>query len=158
MNIKLLVMDVDGTLTDGCIYMSSQGEVMKAFNIKDGYAIKHILPSLGILPVIITGRKSDIVECRANELDIIELHQGVTDKIAVLKDVASKFNATLDEIAYIGDDINDLPCIDRCGFTACPNDAVDEVKQNVKYICKLNGGCGAVREVITLLEKMYLRK
>ena len=152
MNIKLLVMDVDGTLTDGYIYLSGQGEVMKAFDIKDGYAIKHILPVLGITPIIITGRKSDIVECRAKELNVFELYQGVSNKITVLRTVAKKYSATLDEIAYIGDDLNDLPCIELCGFTACPGDAVDEVKQKVKYVCKCNGGRGAVRELITILE------
>ena len=80
MKIKLLVMDVDGTLTDGCIYTGSNGEMMKAFDVKDGYAIKHILPELGIIPAIITGRRSDIVACRARELDIEELYQGVADK------------------------------------------------------------------------------
>ena len=153
MNVKLLVMDVDGTLTDGCIYMSGQGEVMKAFNIKDGYAIKHILPTLSITPVIITGRKSDIVERRAKELDILELHQGVTDKVLVLQNVAEKFNVELKDIAYIGDDLNDLPCIELCGVTACPQDAVEEVKQKVNYICKNNGGQGAVREFIMQMEK-----
>ena len=153
MNVKLLVMDVDGTLTDGCIYMSGQGEVMKAFNIKDGYAIKHILPTLSITPVIITGRKSDIVERRAKELDILELHQGVSDKVLVLQNVAEKFNVELKDIAYIGDDLNDLPCIELCGVTACPQDAVEEVKQKVNYICKNNGGQGAVREFIMQMEK-----
>lgn len=153
MNIKMLVMDVDGTLTDGTIYMSNQGEVMKAFDVKDGYAIKHILRSLDILPVIITGRRSEIVQRRAQELDIFELYQGVSDKVAVLTSIAEKYHVTADEIAYIGDDVNDLPCIKYCGFTACPSDAVEEIKEYVNYICKHNGGRGAVREFIGLLSK-----
>lgn len=151
MKIKMLVIDVDGTLTDGRIYVSAQGEVMKAFDVKDGYAIKHILPRVGIIPVIITGRKSDIVKCRAKELDIIELHQGISDKIAVLKKVAEKYDVLLQEIAYIGDDVNDVSCIECCGLTACPRDAVDEVKKKVKYICKNNGGNSAVREFISVI-------
>ena len=148
MKIKLLVMDVDGTLTDGKIYMGENGEVMKAFNVKDGYAIAHMLPEMGIIPVIITGRKSKIVENRAKELGITELYQGVGDKLAVLKNVAEKYNASPDEIAYIGDDINDLDCIEYCGVTACPADAVEEVKRIATYVCKKNGRDGAVREYI----------
>lgn len=151
MSIKMLVMDVDGTLTDGAIYMSGQGEVMKAFDIKDGYAIKHILPTLGITPVIITGRKSDIVKRRAAELDIVELYQGVSDKVSVLKEVAEKHSVCAEEIAYIGDDLNDLPAIEFCGLTACPQDAVETVKAMVDHVCRHNGGRGAVREFIDLM-------
>ena len=148
MKIKLLVMDVDGTLTDGKIYMGENGEVMKAFNVKDGYAIAHMLPEMGIIPVIITGRKSKIVENRAKELGITELYQGVGDKLAQLKKVAEKCNASPEEIAYIGDDLNDLECIKYCGVTACPADAVEEIKQKVSCVCQSNGGKGVVREFI----------
>lgn len=150
--IKLLVMDVDGTLTDGKIYMGNNGEVMKAFDVKDGCGIKDILPTLGITPVIITGRVSQIVENRTKEIGITELHQGVRDKLAVLKEVAEKYNASQNEIAYIGDDINDLECIEYCGFTACPADAVDEVKKSVNYICEKDAGGGAIRELIQLFQ------
>ena len=105
------------------------------------------------MPVIITGRKSDIVERRAKELDIFELHQGVSDKVAVLTSVAERYQVIFDEIAYIGDDVNDLPCIECCGYTACPNDAVAEVKEKVKFICKKNGGFGAVREFIEMIKR-----
>lgn len=151
MKVKLLVMDVDGTLTDGKIYMSGQGELMKAFDVKDGYAIRHILPTLGITPVIITGRKSDIVARRAEELAITELYQGVPDKVKILQEVADRYFVKAEEIAYIGDDFNDLPAIRFCGFTACPQDAVDEVKQAVDYVCSRGGGCGAVREFIRII-------
>ena len=154
MKIKLLVMDVDGTLTDGKIYMGENGEVMKAFNVKDGYAIAHMLPEMGIIPVIITGRKSKIVENRAKELGITELYQGVGDKLTQLKIVAEKYNAAPEQIAYIGDDLNDLECIDYCGVTACPADAVEEVKRVVTYVCKHNGGDGAVRGFIKISNLM----
>ena len=147
--IKMLVMDVDGTLTDGKIYIGPQGEVMKAFNVKDGYVIKHILPEMGIIPVIITGRTSAIVEYRAKELDVTELYQGVTDKLAQLKKVAEKYQLTKDQIAYIGDDVNDLECIKYCGFSACPNDAVEEVKRCVDYLCVLSGGFGIINEMVS---------
>ena len=148
MKIKLLVMDVDGTLTDGKIYMGENGEVMKAFNIKDGYAIAHMLPEMGIIPVIITGRESKIVENRAKELGITELYQGVSNKLEKLKEVAEKYHAAPEEIAYIGDDLNDLECIEYCGLTACPKDAVDELREKVDYVCMLDGGKGIVREFI----------
>ena len=146
--IKLLVMDVDGTLTNGKIFIGPDGEVMKAFDVKDGYAIAHILPVYGIIPVIITGRESKIVMKRAEELKIKELHQGVSDKLSKLKEVADKYGATSKEIAYIGDDINDLDCIKYCGWTGCPADAIDVVKENSSFISRFNGGSGAVRECI----------
>lgn len=153
--VRMLVMDVDGTLTDGHIYVGAEGEMMKAFHVQDGYAIAHILPELGITPVIITGRSSKIVEKRAAELKITHLHQGVADKLAKLKEIASELGVFAEEIAYIGDDVNDLDCIRYCGYTACPADAVPEVLKAVQYVCKRNGGRGAVREFIDVLGAEY---
>lgn len=147
MKIKMLVMDVDGTLTDGKIYIGSQGELMKAFNVKDGYGIVQAREN-GILPVIITGRKSEIVSQRAKELKITELHQGISHKLDKLKEILEEKSISLEEVAYIGDDVNDLDCIIACGCTACPEDAVDEVKVHVNYVCQKKGGEGAVREFI----------
>ena len=146
--IKLLVMDVDGTLTDGGIYIGVEGELMKAFNVQDGYGIAQILPKLGITPVIITGRNSKIVEHRAKEIKITHLYQGISDKLSQLKAIAAELGAEPDEVAYIGDDLNDLDCIYYCGYTACPADAVPEVQEAVDYVCKRDGGRGAVREFI----------
>ena len=148
MSIKMLVMDVDGTLTDGRIYVGAEGEVMKAFDVRDGYAIAHILPEMGIIPVIITGKSSEIVAQRAKTLKIAEVHQGIWDKLTKLKEVAAKYNAKQEEIAYIGDDVNDIECMQYCSLTACPKDALDEVKNYVDYICEHDGGRGAVREFI----------
>ena len=145
MDIKMLVMDVDGTLTDGKIYMSPSGELMKAFNIKDGYAIAH-LREYGIEPCIITGRESDIVRQRCTELKIKELYQGVENKLYKLKELCNKLGVEISEVAYIGDDVNDLTCIQQCGCTACPADAVKAVKEKVDYVCSEKGGEGAVRE------------
>lgn len=147
MKIKILVMDVDGTLTDGRLYIGPAGEVMKAFDVKDGYGIVQI-QKLGVVPVIITGRKSEIVRLRAEELGISELHQGVQNKLHKLKEVAEKYHCVPDEIAYIGDDCNDLACIQYCGVTACPQDAAEDVKHVVQYVCQKNGGNGAVREFV----------
>ena len=148
MSIKLLVMDVDGTLTDGHIYMGPDGEVMKAFDVKDGYGIAHILPRYGIIPVIITGRRSQIVERRCAELGITELYQGVGDKLERLKEITGKYNLQSEEVAYIGDDENDLACMNYAGLSACPSDAEEKTMQAADYVCKVPGGRSAVREFI----------
>lgn len=151
-NIKCVVMDVDGTLTDGKIYMGNDGETFKAFDIKDGYGIACILKERNIIPVILTGRESKIVENRANELAIKYIYQGVSNKLEKIDQITKELNIKLSSIAYIGDDNNDLSCIKYIntngGFTACPNDATQIVKKEVYYIANLNGGNGAVREII----------
>ena len=152
--IKLLFMDVDGTLTDGKIYMGENGEVMKAFDIKDGYGINEMLPKLGIIPVIITGRTSKIVENRAKELHITELYQGKHDKLDTMLEVMKKYNCTKENCAYIGDDVLDIPCMELCAIAACPADAVKDVKDNCVYICKNKAGCGAVRELIEMIQRV----
>ncbi len=151
MNIKMLVMDVDGTLTDGRIYMGPEGEAMKAFDAKDGYGIAQLLPKLGITPVIITGRKSQILEHRARELKIAELYQGVADKLPKLQQLAAARGLSREEIACIGDDVNDLECLRWCGLSAAPADAQEEVLSAVTYRCRREGGRGAVREFIRFL-------
>ena len=146
--IKYLVMDVDGTLTDGKIFMSPSGEAMKAFSIKDGYGIHDILIPSGITPVIITGRSSDIVLNRCKELGITEIHQGVKDKVEKLKSLVSDFS----EVAYIGDDLNDFACMAAVksfgGLVGCPADAVEKVKAIADYVAIHNGGEGAVRDFV----------
>ena len=151
--IKMLIMDVDGTLTDGKIYMGPQGEVMKAFHCKDGLGIAQLLPEMGIVPVIITGRSSKIVENRARELKISHLYQGISDKLTVLDQMAIEMRISRQQIAYIGDDLNDLSAMQVCGCTACPADAVEEIKQIANYVCQHSGGDGAVREFIDYLRK-----
>ena len=146
--IEYLVMDVDGTLTDGKIYMSNDGEIMKAFNSKDGVGIHDILIPSGIRPVIITGRVSGIVMNRCRELNITEVYQGVKDKIEQLK----KITYDLSCVAYIGDDVNDLICMQSVkeagGIVGCPADASREVKEIADFISQRNGGDGAVRDFI----------
>lgn len=150
---KILFMDVDGTLTDGKIYMGTDGEVMKAFDIKDGYGIHELLPEHGIIPVIITGRTSKIVENRAKELGISELYQGKHDKLGTMEAVLNKYSVLYAEAAYIGDDILDLCCLELCGYRGCPADAVDAIKTNCNYVCKNTSGNGAVREFIEWIIK-----
>lgn len=151
--IKYLIMDVDGTLTDGKIYMGNDGEVMKAFNIKDGCGIHDILIPAGITPVIITGRSSKILENRCKELGITNLHQGIRNKVEKLLTITTD----LSTVAYIGDDINDLSCMEPIkeagGLVGCPADAVQKVKNIADFISTRNGGNGAVREFIEWLLK-----
>ena len=159
--IKYLIMDVDGTLTDGKIYISPSGEAFKAFDVKDGYAIHALLKKHSIIPVIITGRNSEIVSRRAIELDIKEIHQGASDKLEVLHKILNQENQSFDTVAYIGDDLNDIECMtlvkNSGGYVGCPADAVAEVKEVASYICSSNGGCGAVREFISKIIKLNNR-
>lgn len=155
--IKYFIMDVDGTLTDGKIYIGSEGEVCKAFNVKDGCGIHDILIPSGIVPVIITGRTSLIVERRCLELGIQDLYQGVPNKKFVLNKLLEESGYDCKDVAYIGDDINDLGCMqiikESGGLIGCPVDAVDEVRIIADFISKKNGGDGAVREFIEWILK-----
>ena len=157
MDVKVLFMDVDGTLTDGKIYMGADGEVCKAFNIKDGYGIHDILIPMGIVPAIITGRSSEIVIKRCAELGIFEVHQGVRDKTDKMKEVLEKRGLFLRNAAYIGDDINDIPCMKIIklagGVVGCPFDAAEEIKNISDYISSYKGGEGAVRDFIEWIVK-----
>jgi 3-deoxy-D-manno-octulosonate 8-phosphate phosphatase, YrbI family len=153
--IKLLVMDVDGTLTDGRIYMGNSGEVFKAFDVKDGAGIHDVLPQLGIIPIIITARNSQIVVNRCNEMGINYVYQNCKDKLAKIKEIIDELNKgvfsetiVMKNVAYIGDDIIDIPPMKNCGLSGCPNDAVNEIKSVANFISSKNGGNGAVREFI----------
>ena len=152
-SVKVLVMDVDGTLTDGRIYLGNQGEVMKAFSVKDGYAIGTLLPQHGIVPIVITGRESEIVKRRCEELGITEVYQNCKNKQEKLLEVAKKHklpikDGIIEGCAFIGDDIPDISCINISEINGCPADAAYAVKKSVSYICKKAGGEGAVREFI----------
>jgi len=153
-NIKYLIMDVDGTLTDGMIYIGNNGEVFKAFNIKDGYGIKNLLSHLGITPIIITGRESKILESRCKELGIVDIYQGITNKKEILDSILGS-HTKYSQVSYIGDDLNDLSCMQLIkshgGLIGCPLDAVSEIKQIADFISNKNGGDGAVREFIDWL-------
>ena len=154
-NIKYLVMDVDGTLTDGKVYIGNDGEVFKAFDIKDGCGIHDILIPVGIIPVIITGRSSKILENRCKELGITEIYQGVSNKLNKLQEILNNSNSSANSVAYIGDDINDLECMkvikNTGGIIGCPADAVKEVLEIADFVSSKKGGNGAVREFIEWL-------
>lgn len=156
-------MDVDGTLTDGKLYIGASGEMFKAFSVKDGCGIHDILPQYEIIPVIITARNSEIVQRRCEELKITEVYQGCRNKKQKMIDVAEEygisFNAEgkLTGTAYIGDDILDLQCMEIAQVTGCPVDAVEEVKQKADFISVFAGGNGAVRDFIEWIVKEYFK-
>ena len=148
---KLFVMDVDGTMTDGKIYMSVEGEVYKTFNVKDGYGIKELLPGIEMKAVVITGRKSEIVQKRADELNITVLYQGIKDKVKCLEEITEAEGVSWDEIVYVGDDLNDIECMRKAGLACCPQDACNQVKNVAGYVSDYRGGDGAVRQIIDRL-------
>ncbi len=150
--IKLLLLDVDGVMTDGTIILDSRGNETKAFHVRDGHGIK-LAQREGIVIGIITGRSSEAVNLRARELGIQEVHQGAHDKLAVYDSLVTKYGLRDEEIAYIGDDSVDVAIFERVGLAAAVADADPSVKPHVDMITKATGGRGAVREVITLILK-----
>ncbi len=148
--IRLFVMDVDGTLTNGKIYMGEDGELMKAFNAKDGYGVK-LLTKNNIIPAIITGRTSRIVANRCKEIGITELHQGIQDKQVTMKAVMAKYNLSQEEVAYIGDDLNDASAMELAGVSFAPADCHEQLKPYVNYLLTRNGGDCAVREAVDII-------
>jgi len=148
--VRLLLLDVDGVLTDGGIYYTESDEEMKRFDIKDGMGID-LLKRAGIHVGILTGRTSKIVERRARELGMKVLKQGFYDKNAGLNAILAEMEFTEKEIGYVGDDVLDLSVMRRVAFRACPGDAVAEVKAEAHYVAAAGGGHGAVREVADLI-------
>lgn len=146
--IRILCSDVDGVMTDNKLHISSDGELFKTFNARDGWALKNILPKNGIEPAVITGRKSKIVPKRCEELGVSLVFCGRDDKSAVVTQLAKEKGCSLSEIAFIGDDYNDLPAIQIVGISGCPNDAIEPVKAAATYVCNARGGEGALREFV----------
>ncbi|MGM0508946.1 MAG: KdsC family phosphatase [Fusobacteriota bacterium] len=151
-HIKMIILDIDGTLTDGTIYINNNGVESKGFNAKDGLAIVEARKQ-GIPSAIITGRESTVVEIRARELGITEVHQGVENKLGKIREIAKKYNLEKYNFAYIGDDVNDLPALKKVGFRGTPYDGVQEVKEVADFISSCKGGHGAVREFIEYILK-----
>jgi YrbI family 3-deoxy-D-manno-octulosonate 8-phosphate phosphatase len=148
--IKLVVMDVDGTLTDAKVYYSRNGEELKSFSIRDGMGID-LLRLNGIAPAIMTSEDSQIVTARAKKLKIEHVILGAHRKDVHLRELSEKTGIPLSDIAFLGDDINDLPAMEIAGLSICPADAHELVKSNVNYICSRNGGNGAAREMAELI-------
>jgi 3-deoxy-D-manno-octulosonate 8-phosphate phosphatase (KDO 8-P phosphatase) len=150
--IKLLLLDVDGVMTDGRIIFDSNGVESKFFNVKDGHGIK-LLQRAGIEVGIVSGRKSQVVADRAAELGIVRVFQGSLDKLAIYRQIIDETGYADDQIAFMGDDIIDIPVLRRVGFAAAPADAVAEVLPYAHFVARNRGGWGAVREICDLILK-----
>lgn len=148
--IAAVVFDVDGVLTDGSLWYGADGEAIKRFDVRDGHAM--VLARLTELPVcILTARTSSMVEARAKDLKLLHVLQGRRDKGVGLVELANMLQVGTDALAYMGDDVNDLPALRLAGLSACPADAVAEVRQVVNYVASRNGGFGAARELLELV-------
>jgi len=150
-NVKLVLTDCDGVLTDNGVYYSSEGEQLKRFSIRDGMGVERLRKLLDIETGIITGETSGSVKKRAEKLQLKFLYLGIKDKKAMFNQILTDTGFHANQIGYIGDDVNDLEIMNLCGFTACPGDAMFQVKSAVNYICINPGGHGAFREFAELI-------
>jgi YrbI family 3-deoxy-D-manno-octulosonate 8-phosphate phosphatase len=148
--VRALVMDVDGVLTDGGIYYTERGDEVKRFDVRDGQGLV-LLREAGVLTAVITRRRSEIVERRADELGIVEVHQGATDKRAVLESLLARRGLPASDAAYVGDDVGDLPAMKLVGFPIAVSDAVLPVKKAAVYVTRAHPGHGAIRELCDLI-------
>jgi 3-deoxy-D-manno-octulosonate 8-phosphate phosphatase (KDO 8-P phosphatase) len=150
--VRLLLMDCDGVLTDGRIYLLPDGEEMKAFHVRDGHGLV-MWHSVGRISAIVSGRSSKVVERRGHELGISFVRQGVDDKLAELTRILTQTRLSAEQAAFIGDDLADIPLMKRVGLAIAVADASEEVRRIAHYVTRLAGGHGAVREVTELLLK-----
>ena len=148
--INILLTDVDGVLTDGGMYYSSKGDVMKKFRARDGMGVT-LLRKKGIPTIIVTKEKTDMVRKWANKMKVVELFDGIENKEKIVDVICKKYKVSIDQVGYIGDDVNDIELLKKVGFSATPKDGIIEVRKIVDYICKKNGGEGAFREIADLL-------
>jgi len=151
-DIKLLILDVDGVLTDGNIVYAERGEELKAFNVKDGHGLK-LLMRAGIQVALITGRSSAAVEHRARDLGITRVYQKALNKIEAYEELRAIEKLRDEEICMVGDDLPDLPILRICGFAVAVADSVEEVKREADYVTNKEAGKGAVREVCDIILK-----
>lgn len=148
--IQLLICDVDGVMSDGLIYMGNNGEELKAFNVRDGYGIRCLLTS-GIEVAIITGRQSKLLEDRAKTLGITYLYQGQHNKLLAYQQLLDTLNLKPEQTAYIGDDLIDLPVMEKVGLSVAVADAHPLLTPRANYVTRIAGGRGAVRELCDLI-------
>lgn len=152
--IKLVLTDVDGVLTDGGMYYSKSGDIMKKFHARDGMGAA-ILKRNNILTIVVTKEKNDIIRQWVKNMPISEIFEGVQDKKTVLHQICNKYSVTPEEIAYIGDDINDKELLREVGLSACPNDGIDDIKKFVDYVCMKKGGDASFREFSELILSVH---
>lgn len=148
--IKMFLSDCDGTLTDGGMYYTAEGDMMKKFNTRDGVGLR-LLKEQGIVTGIITGENSEIVKKRGEKIGVDEVVIGVENKVDIVRRLCQKYGITMEEVAYIGDDLNDLELLKNVGLAICPSNSVQQVKEFATYVTKLPGGKGAVREASEFL-------
>jgi 3-deoxy-D-manno-octulosonate 8-phosphate phosphatase (KDO 8-P phosphatase) len=148
--IRLFATDVDGVLTDAGMYYSESGDEWKKFNTRDGMGIK-LLQKAGLVTAIVTQERTRLVARRAEKLAIPEVHQGVMDKLSVIRGMAARHGISLQQVAYIGDDVNDIEALQAVGFSAAPADGLPQVLKVVDYVCRQKGGEGAVRELAEMI-------
>jgi len=148
--IKIVLTDVDGVLTDGGMYYTKNGDSMKKFHTRDGMGVT-LLRKKNIPTMIVTKEKNDIIKQWAKTMNIKKLYDGVNDKVKILDIICNKFEVLSSEVAYIGDDINDIELLQHVGFSATPNDGINEIKKFCNYICEKNGGNAAFREFADLI-------
>jgi 3-deoxy-D-manno-octulosonate 8-phosphate phosphatase (KDO 8-P phosphatase) len=153
-DLKLMIFDVDGIMTDGTLYYSERGEELKAFNIQDGHGIK-MLKQYGVEVALITARHSRAVELRAANLGIAHLYQGVEDKRGAYAALLGQLGLASEQSGYMGDDLLDLPLITRCGFAATVAAAPEAVRKRAHYVARAGGGHGAVREVCEFILRAH---
>ncbi|MFH0736303.1 MAG: HAD-IIIA family hydrolase [bacterium] len=149
--IRLVLTDCDGVLTDAKVYYSIKGEELKSFSLRDGMGVERLRTLLQINTGIITGEENEIINRRAEKLNIDLLFCGIKDKLPILDTIAESLSVKLSEIAYMGDDVNDIAIMKQCGLKVCPCDAVEAVKNEVDYITENKGGNGAFRDLAELL-------
>ena len=148
--VRLFILDVDGVLTDGRIITDDNGREIKQFDVRDGHGLK-LLMRYGIGVVLLTGRKSAVVEHRARDLGIEEVHQGIWNKVEVSESILQNRDLRYDQVAFVGDDIVDIPLLRRVGFSVAVADAAEEVKRIVDFVTQKKGGRGAVREICEII-------
>ncbi|RMH81105.1 MAG: 3-deoxy-D-manno-octulosonate 8-phosphate phosphatase [Acidobacteria bacterium] len=148
--IRLFLMDVDGVLTDGRLYYTSQGEEIKVFHVRDGMGIK-LAQRAGLKVGALSGRKSEALKRRLEELGFDEVHLGYNEKLPIVQSISERLCIKLEEFAYLGDDLVDIPVLKRVGFPMCVADAPQEVKKYSLYTTEIKGGYGAVREAVEFL-------
>ncbi|VAW65424.1 3-deoxy-D-manno-octulosonate 8-phosphate phosphatase [hydrothermal vent metagenome] len=148
--IKLVIFDIDGVLTTGALFMGDDGQEYKAFNSKDGHGLR-MLQDGGVEVAIITGRQSEVVAHRAKDLGISRIYQGKREKLPAYEELLEETGLSHEDIAYVGDDVVDLPVMNKVGLAICVQDGHDFVKKHAHWVTELGGGCGAGREVCELI-------
>ncbi len=154
--IEMVLTDVDGVLTDGGMYYTSDGDIMKKFHVRDGMGV-NILRRNGIPTIIITKEKSKIVKAWAKKMNVLHVYDGVQDKFLLLDKICKKYNLKQNNFAYIGDDVNDIELLKHVGFSAVPKDVSNDIKKIPHYICEHSGGSGVFREITDLIMKFKVK-